>query len=352
MHSLHRTKFIRRQPGGQGFCRAIAVPIVAALASLHFAIAPALAAEDGGQPGAMLDWSVGARAVAMGSAFTAIAEGPTGSWWNPAGIAQSRDDAIEMALRRMSFDRQAGYVNYIHPFGREEAAMGLSWIYAGVGDVFARDIDGQIGDEISDYTNAFAFTFARRFTERNAPTAISLGVNLRYVQHNVANINAYTVGFDLGALLRHRFFKRGMAAEATPNELRLGVAVQRLNQKYPWTTSEYWVEQGESGGSNFDEKFPLLVRGGGGVLLLDGRALGSVDVKFDSERGATLHVGAEGRPHEMFAIRAGVDRGNITFGGGVEPQVSSGVRFILDYAFALQPDEIDPEHVFSLGVRF
>ncbi len=310
------------------------------------------AEEDGGQPGAMLDWSVGARAVAMGSAYTATAEGPTGTWWNPAGIAQTRDDALEMALRKMSFDRQAGYVNFIHPFGREEAAMGLSWIYAGVGDIFARDIDGQIGEQISDYTNAFAFTFARRFTERNSPMAISLGVNLRYVQHNIANINAYTVGFDLGAQLRHRLYKRGMTPEDLPNELRLGVAVQRLNQKYPWTTGEYWNEQGESNGSNFDEKFPLIIRIGVAALLLQGKALGSLDVKFDAERGATFHVGAEGRPHPLIAVRAGVDDGRPTFGGGVEPKMSSGVRFVLDYAFAIQPDEIDPEHVFSLGVRF
>lgn len=308
--------------------------------------------EDGGQPGAMLDWSVGARAVAMGSAFTATAEGPTGSWWNPAGIAQSRQDALEMALRKMSFDRQAGYINFIHPFGREEAAMGISWIYAGVGDVFARDIDGQIGDAISDYTNAFTFTFARRFTERSAPTAMSLGVNLRYVQHNIANINAYTVGFDLGAQLRHRMFKRGMTPDDIPNEFRLGVAVQRLNQKYPWTTSEYWVEQGESSGSSFDEKFPLIIRAGTAALLMNGRALGAVDVKIDAERGATLHVGAEGRPHPLVAIRAGLDNSNLTFGGGVEPNVSKGVRFVLDYAFALQPDQIDAEHVFSLGLRF
>lgn len=312
----------------------------------------AVAQEDGGQPGAMLDWSIGARAVAMGSAFTATAEGPTGSWWNPAGIAQSKQDAVEMALRKMSFDRQAGYVNYIHPFGREEAAMGLSWIYAGVGDVFARDIDGQIGEALTDYTNAFAFTFARRFTERGAPTSISLGVNLRYVQHNIANINAYTVGFDLGAQLKHRMFKRGMSPDAIPNEIRLGIAVQRLNQKYPWTTGEYWNEQGESNGSTFDEKFPLIVRGGGGLLLMNGRALGSVDVKIDSERGATLHFGAEARPVQLVAIRAGVDNGNLTFGGGVEPNLSTRMRFVLDYAFALQPDQIASEHVFALGVRF
>jgi hypothetical protein len=326
--------------------------IAALTAALAFWPVGVAAQEDGGQPGAMLDWSVGARAVAMGSAFTATAEGPSGSWWNPAGIAQTRQDAIEMALRKMSFDRQAGYVNYIHPFGREEAAMGFSWIYAGVGDIFARDIDGQIGGEISDYSNAFAFTFARRFTERTAPTAISLGVNLRYVQHNIANISAYTVGFDLGAQLRHRMLKRGMAADAIPNELRLGVAVQRLNQKYPWTTSDYWIEEGESGGSSFDEKFPVVVRGGVAALLFDGRALGAVDVKVDADRGATVHVGAEGRFRELIAVRAGVDDGRLTFGGGVEPRASSRVRFVLDYAFAVQPDEIDAEHVFSLGVRF
>lgn len=328
----------------------ILLPVCALVATV-FAY-PVRAEEDGGQPSAMLDWSVGARAVAMGSAFTATAEGPTGSWWNPAGIAQSKQDALEMALRRMSFDRQAGYVNYIHPFGREEAAMGLSWIYAGVGDVFARDIDGRLGESISDYTNAFAFTFARRFTERNAPTSIALGVNLRYLQHNIANINAYTVGFDLGAQLRHRMYKRGMTPEDVPNELRLGVAVQRLNQKYPWITSDYWNEQGETSGSTFEERFPLIIRGGAAALFLNGRALGEVDVKVDTRQGATFHIGAEGRPHPLLALRAGLDNGNLTFGGGIEPKVSSGTRFLLDYAFAIQPDQIDPEHVFSLGLRF
>jgi hypothetical protein len=288
----------------------------------------------------------------MGGAFVATADGAIGAWWNPAGIASARQDAMEMAIRRMSFDRQAGYVSYIHPFGKEEAAMGLSWVYAGVGDVFSRDIDGQIGDKISDFTNAFTFSFARRFTKRNAPLGFGLGISLRYAQHNIANIDAYTIGLDVGAQLRYRFYRRGMAQGDIPTELRFGFSVQRLNQKYPWTTSDYWISQGEGSGSTFDEKFPLVVRLGGGALLLNGRLLGAADVKIDAERGATLHVGAEARPQQMIALRAGVDDGHLTFGGGLEPKVSSKINFSLDYAFAVQPDQIDAEHIFSLGFRF
>ena len=81
--------------------------------------------EDGGQASAYMDWGVGARAVAMGSAYASIAEGPTGFWWNPAGIAQVRKGELEVAMRKMSFDRQAGYLAFVHPVGRALCALTL-----------------------------------------------------------------------------------------------------------------------------------------------------------------------------------------------------------------------------------
>jgi len=308
-------------------------------------------ADAGGQPTAMLEWGVGARPVAMGGAFTAVAEGPTGFWWNPAGVAQVRENGFETALRTMSFDRQAGYLTFVHPFGKEEAAMGLSWIYAGVGDVYSFDQDGVAGDKISDYTNVFAFSFARRFTERRSPLALAVGINLRYIQHNIANINAYTVGFDLGAQIRYKLRQVTRPGQVSP-ELRGGVSVQRLNQSYPWLTEKYWVEQGESHGSDFDEKFPLLVRVGTAGVFWQGRALVACDIDIDEKQGAGWHVGGEVKPHALFALRAGLDDGNVTFGAGFLPVLLSGVRLTIDYAFAPQPDEIDAEHIFSLGVRF
>ena len=47
-------------------------------------------AESAGQAGAYLKMGVGARALGMGSAFTAVADDSTASFWNPAGLAKMK----------------------------------------------------------------------------------------------------------------------------------------------------------------------------------------------------------------------------------------------------------------------
>jgi hypothetical protein len=309
-------------------------------------IAPAGAAEDGGYAGAPTRWGVGARPVAMGGAYVAVADGPTGFWWNPAGIAQVRENQAEAAWRAMSFDRQTGYVAYLHPFGREEAAMCFSWTYAGVADLYEYDVDGVRGDQISNYTNAGTFTFGRRFSP-----LVSLGATIRYVQQNIANIDAYTIGFDLGIHLRFvRDWKLG-DLNIPMSKVRIGGAVQRMVEKFPWTTGEYWVKQGASGSAT-DERVPVGFRTGIAAFVWKDQALVAVDAEFNEKQDARFHAGAEARPHPQLALRAGIDDSDPTFGAGFDVKMNETVKLILDYAFAVQPGPIDAEHVFSLGVQF
>ena len=320
--------------------------IVAGIVMIALVPSGAHAAEDGGYAGATVQWGVGARPVAMGGAFVAIAEGPTGFWWNPAGIAQVRENQFETAWRAMSFDRQAGYVAFLHPFNREEAAMSVSWTYAGVGDLYEYDVDGVIGDKISNYTNAGTFTFARRFTP-----VLSLGATLRYIQQNIANIDAYTVGFDLGIHFRFQRDWHLGGLTVPMSNVRLGAAVQRINQSYPWATGDYWVQLGESG-SSVDERFPLIARTGVAANVWKDLALVAFDAEFNEEQDARLHIGGEVRPHPALALRVGIDDAEPSFGAGFQPQLQKSLRLVLDYAFAMQPGPIDAEHVFSLGLRF
>lgn len=326
---------------------------IAALAVIVWA-APVVRAADesGGQASAYLEWGVGARPVGMGGAFTAVASGPTGFWWNPAGVSQERERGFEAALRKMSFDRQAGYAVLLYPVGTEEAAVALSWVYAGVGDLFEVDLDGYRGDQISDFTNAVGFTFGRRFSPPHSRLAFSLGVTLRYVQHNIANISAYSIGFDVGAHARYQLRPAYYSEESAPPELCFGLAVQRLNQKFPWTTTDYWARQGEDAGSSFEDAFPVLVRFGVAATLMKQRLTPAIDIVVDEKQGATWHVGAEGRPHPLLALRAGLDDGDPAFGVGLRPKIRPGIELLFDYAFAVQPDVIDAEHIFSLGIRF
>ncbi len=324
-------------------------PFVIAVACLMLATLAcgnAIASEDGGYAGASLQWGVGGRPVAMGGAYVAVANGATGFWWNPAGIAQVRENQFETAWRAMSFDRQAGYVAFLHPFSREEAAMAISWTYAGVSDLYERDVDGVLGDKISNFTNAGTFTFARRFTPM-----LAFGATLRYVQQNIANIDAYTVGFDLGMHMRVYQAREFEDTKPMLSGINLGGAIQRINQSYPWTTGDYWVQSGESG-SSVDEKFPLLFRLGAAASLWKDQAILAVDGEFSDKQDARFHVGAEVRPHPLLALRGGIDNSNPTFGAGFETKLDKSLKLALDYAFAVQPGPIDAEHVFSLGIRF
>ena len=327
-------------------CSVRRLVVMLVMSLLMSAAGAAFGAEDGGYAGAPVQWGIGARPVAMGGAYVAIAEGPAAFWWNPAGIAQIRVNGLEAAWRSMSFDRQAGYLAFVHPFGKEDAAMSLGWIYAGVTDLYEISEDGRQGAVLSNYTNAATFTFARRFTP-----ALSLGVTLRYIQQNIANINAYTVGFDFGAHIRFvRDWYIGKA-RIPMSKVRLGATLHRVGQKYPWTTTKYWVGQGQSG-SSANEKFPLIGRAGITTAWFGDRALISFDGEFNQKQSTRMHAGVEARPFASLSLRAGIDDSHPTFGAGFEPRLQSKLALALDYAFATQPGTIDPEHLFSVGIRF
>ena len=226
--------------------------------------------------------------------------------------------------------------------------MSLSWTYAGVSDLYEYNIDGVRGDAISNFTNAITFSFGRRFT----PT-LSVGATLRYLQQNIANINAYTIGFDLGVHLRFvRDWDLG-SLRVPMSRVRMGFVVGQLNQKYPWTTGDYWVKHAEPGTST-DERFPVIFRSGLAVDVWANRALIAIDGEFNEEQSARLHVGAEVHPVTQLALRGGLENADPTFGAGFELPLDKNklTRLIFDYAFATQPGAIDPEHVLSLGVRF
>ncbi len=313
---------------------------------LLLAASSAKSAEDGGYAGAPVQLGIGARAVAMGGAYVAIADGPTAYWWNPAGVAQVRVNGLEAAWRTMSFDRQTGYVAFVHPFGKEDAAMSLGWIYSGVSNVYEMGTDGQQGAQLSNATNAATFTFARKFTPE-----FSLGVTLRYVQQNIANINAYTVGFDFGTHIRFiRDWELG-SFKIPMSKVRLGAALQCVGQKYPWTTGKYWVNNGQSG-SAVNEKFPIIGRFGIATSWLNEKLLVAFDGEINQKQSSRIHVGAEGKPLKFVSLRAGVDNKNLTLGAGLEPKLRPKLTLALDYAYTIQPDKIDAEHLFSLGIRF
>lgn len=289
---------------------------------------------DGGQAGPFLKLGFGARALAMGGAFVAVADDAIGGFYNPAGLTQITKRTFGASYRRMTLDRRLTYVTYSQPI-RDEATISLGWINAGVTDVMGRDGDGNPTEEISNYQNAVELFLGRKIVDQ-----LSVGIGIGYLQYNLANINSYGVRFGASALGR-----------PIP-ELRLGVAVENLGMKYSWTSGDYWKGiDPEILGSSVEEKFPVNFRFGASYLLLEDRVLLSSEVEKNTEQKAKIHLGVEGWALENVAGRMGYDEGSFTFGVGLRHQIRFAI-FGLDYAFVGSRVQDDADHLISVQFEF
>jgi len=71
-----------------------------------------LKADDGILAGAFMRMGLGARANAMGNAFTGIAEGPVAAYYNPAGIPFLETRQLMLSYRFLSLDRNFNYIGF------------------------------------------------------------------------------------------------------------------------------------------------------------------------------------------------------------------------------------------------
>jgi hypothetical protein len=295
---------------------------------------PAAVAEtgDGGHAGVFLRLGFGARAMGMGGAFVAVADDATAGFFNPAGLVQIKQRIFGAFYRKMTLDRKLSYVVYNQPI-RDEATIALAWINAGVGDVMGRDSDGHPTEEISNYQNAVHLFLGRRILDQ-----LSVGLGIGYIQYNLANVDAYGIGFGVSVMGRPM------------PKLRLGASLEELGMRYSWASGEYWQQFGLLG-SSVKEDFPFNARVGTSYLLLEDRVLISAELEKNEKQKGRIHLGAEGWALENVAGRIGYDRGSLTLGLGLRQEIQTAILGF-DYAFISSRVEDDADHLISLQFEF
>ena len=171
---------------------------------------------------------VGARALAMGGAFTALADDATSFYWNPAGLASVKKKVLHVDHVPM-FDGLAQYntVNFSMGLNRN-MSVGLSWIRHGEDDIprygelqgtrlerltnpkfrSTGEPDGFFGNN----ENAFLFTFSRAdyfdllfnfgVNQYRIPLEFYIGISGKYILHNLDTYSGTGQGLDAGFMLR------------------------------------------------------------------------------------------------------------------------------------------------------
>ncbi len=358
----------------------------AAVALLVIAALPSVA---GGAKyaGEFLSIGAGARGLAMGSAFCAVADDATAGYWNPAGLHLLQGQEAQL----MHSERFGGLVTYDYlGYGRSNGSTGLGaslfrtdagdiadtrdleWYDTGSDGVFGEDGTGEPGDSGNDDYDpesnpygtegngqwdpgeeiiydesriswgsgvdyALYLSWSRSFT-----STLSLGASAKLVHRSLVGYRAFGMGLDVGV--------RWQPSEAFSAGLNLQ-DVTGTHMFWDTGSNESVLPTAKLG---FAFRWPLRKFATVATFAADG------DFRFEGREyaaqyhfgGVSLdtHLGAEFTVKELVSLRIGAAEGDMTAGLGLSLDLFRR-PVSLDYAYLAHQD-LDSTHRISLGVGF
>ena len=296
---------------------------------------------------AFVDPGIGARAQALGGAYTAIANGAGAVFWNPAGLAANEGKSVEFShlnqFSLLAYNAFAGTFNLhqTHAFGlgvvtngdqqmRETTAL-LSYAVNGEDLLPGVLRNLKIGASLKYHTTGFG---------QNGfdPDAYSLFTSeeIADAQNVFVSGDASGIGLDLGFIYAHN------------NKLHFGLSWQNLVSALSWN----------NGQESYSERIPQGLALGMAYLAYPGFLLSmDYDNSLSTDRANQLKFGAERVFLRHFALRGGVGQAlaantdrSYTMGLGLAHNLANFANVNLDYAYHIHP--LADSHRFSVGLRF
>jgi len=284
----------------------------------------------------------GARAVGMGSAYSAMSHDIYAVYWNPAGLSTS-NNTTEVTfnhanwLADMSYDFAAASFNMgdmgtiaasFTSFGTPEQEVTTNTNPEG---------DGRMWDASAI---AVGLTYSKMLTDR-----FSVGVNAKFISESVWNSSATGFALDIGTLYRTPFNDLTISAAIFNfgSDLSLDGRDIRFN-----TDPDNNIDTGPNNiPANYDTDsypIPLMFRFGLAMDVVKSRFVrlsGAVDAVHPNDNSEYLNLGTEFAYDEMFMIRVGYrqlfmdnSEGGLTFGGGIKYKIADGFGVFVNYAYA------------------
>jgi hypothetical protein len=299
-------------------------------ATIASAVRPAHAvdAEAGTVSANIVALQSGARASAMGGAFTAVADDLNAVYYNIAGLGFFPSSEVQANQSSGIAELELSDLSVAIPLGDVTASnvrrLGVIVFNIGTLDYGSETALNASGNPIGGLEatdNTLAFGWGKAFGERFA-----IGGLARSYKAKIFGQDESGTVIDAGLLLR-----------VVPGYLNLGLA-----------------------GSEVGNDVPTEYRGGVSIMPAGEALILSGEVGTAEDRSSIVRAGIELHPVSVFALRAGYDSSfdagsGISFGAGIQLlDLEVGFfpidRVTLDYAYT-PADDLEAMHRFSLGAR-
>ncbi len=307
-----------------------------------------------------LEIPVSARAVAFGSAFSAVANDASSLYWNPAGSA--RLVQTEVIFTRMNWIADMGF-DYsavaipVEGFG----TLGISFTSLTMDDMMVRTIEKPegTGEVFSASSIAFGVHFARNLSDR-----FSIGFTGKYVQESIWHMSASAFALDIGVLYTTEFF----------NNMKIGAIISNFGTDLQMAGRDARmfdrIDEQKMGSNDripvnleMDKwSLPLNFQFGlaTDIFASENQSLTvAIDALHPSDNYESINLGFEYGFFKTLALRGGYralgladSEGGLSFGAGFKGELfGGGITAGLDYAYS-DYGRLKASNVISLAIIF
>lgn len=283
----------------------------------------------------------GARAIGMGNAYAAVGTDIYSTYWNPAGIANSVNNAEvtfnhAQWLADINYDFAAGSINL-----PDLGTLFFNLTALGVPEDIVRTVeypdgDGQVWDAKS---LAIGIGFARKLTDK-----FSIGFQAKYIREAIWNTSANGFAIDFGTYYVTPF-----------NDMVIGASISNFGTKMQLSGRDLSVnidpdKNGNTGPNNIASQYetgsfdlPLVFRLGLAMNVYKNsfmRVTAAVDANHPNDNTEYVNAGTEIAYDEMLFVRVGFkslflrdSEQGLTLGAGLKYDFDGiGVKFNYGWA--------------------
>jgi len=294
------------------------------LACLAFALATYAQIEPGWSAAAQFRDGIGARALALGGAATASADGATATFWNPALLCSVPLEVCAMYSQPLgpSLGYSQQFVGAAGSIESDQIGWGLGWLNASV-----EDIPSTEGTGLFDYTSSILL-LGVGVGSSSQSGSLRLGTAIKLYREQMLEGRASGLGWDLGG------------------QFSTGDWTVAFQSRDIANTLIRWRGTGQEPVSIVPSAHRFAAAG----TWFDGFLMAASEVTLTAGQAPCFGVGAEVQVIPSLSLRAGVrveptageDDRTVRFSGGVGVGPIRGI--VVDYAY------VQPFHQGVIGV--